>query len=423
MASLPSRSLDQLLQEINRELPGGVDWKAGAATYLRQVFDRDGRENVEPYLLHKPFAKFQGDADHESRAIFLDLLHNFVNVVQLLRLPVGARILDVACGAGWLSQWLMRLGFEVVGVDMCHDLLCYARRRVEDDPLLRVSGEQLGAVFLQHDVESAPLPASAGLFDAAIFESCLHHFYNPVNALRHVAGALNDSGLAVLIEGENRQGPVKPEYMKVMHEFATIERPYSRSELQDILVYAGLPYVEFFGAVNGWYSPGSPRTCALPEYVRVAGDSCNRSVCAKSVSALRRIVPEWQPNSGNPVVARLGITAGMPGRSWSAPQSELLVQRACPRVLIEVGSHLPHQHGTPQHVTIATNTGQVRRVTLTPEHAVATVELVALEAGTEIHFASSAVFSPIWEGSADRRVLSFWIAVRDGEGSLLLPGE
>lgn len=418
---LPSRSLEQLLSDINRQVPAGIDWKAGAETYLQQVFKRDGRENVEPYLLHKPFARLQGDPDDQSRAVFLDLLHNFSNVVQVLRLPAGARILDIACGAGWLSQWLMRLGFHVTGVDMSTDLLSYARQRIESDSLLNIPSGDISALFVEHDVESNPLPERVGMFDAAIFESCLHHFYNPVNALAHVAQTLKEDGVAVLIEGENRDGQVKPEYLQVMREFATLERPYSRSELRDILYYAGLPYVEFFGPVNGWYRPDSAQAAALPDYVRTVSDSCNRCICAKSAEALRRVVPGWQPSGAQIVVPRRGISAGMPGYCWSAPYSELLVQHFAPRLSIHFGSHLPEARQSPQRIAIATNNGYKTDVVLSPASAAASVEMLALAAGTEIHLVSDGVFSPCWDGSDDRRVLSFWISIADETGRSLLP--
>ena len=418
---LPTRPLSQLLQQINADLPPHVDWKSGAATYLQQVFDRDGRENVEPYLLHKPFARFQGDADDHSRGIFFDLLHNFSNVLQLLRLPVGARILDVACGAGWLSQWLMRLGFEMVGIDMSYHLLEYARRRLREDTLLTLPETTIQRAFVQHDLEAAPLPASLGTFDAAIFESCVHHFYNPVSALTHVADALADNGLAVVIEGENRSGPLKPEYVTIMQEFATIERPYSRSELQDVLAYAGLPCVEFFSPVNGWYAPDSGHTTALPEYVRLSSEAANRCVCAKSPQALRRVVPQWATAAERPVIARRGISEGMPGLAWSAPQSELLVRRACTRLTVQLGSHLPDASGALQHITVATSDNTRHHVTLMPGGGTATVELRDLHSDISIHFASNAVFSPAWTGSSDPRVLSFWMSVRDETGAVLIP--
>lgn len=420
---LPSRRREDLLEAINRDLPTHMDWKAGAENYLQQVFARDGRENVEPYLLNKPFTLLQGGPDHESRATFLDLVHNFTNVLQLLRLPMGARILDVACGAGWVSQWLMRLGFEVVGIDMCSDLLLYARRRLSEDPLLLLSEDKLRQTLVQHDIEAEQLPDSLGQFDAAIFESCLHHFYDPISALMHTAKALKDDGLAVLIEGENRRGPIKSEYVDVMRQFATLERPYQRSELVEALTFAGLPCVEFFGAINGWYSPSAPASSALPEFAKLLSQESNRAVCAKAPAALQRILPWWQPVDSRSVIARHGFSAASPGLAWSGPHSEMYAQSYCERLIIQIGSHLPNRDGQPQHVSLSMSSGVKHEILLTPQVGSATIELSGVAAGTEIHCTSNAVFSPAWEGEQDSRVLSFWLSARDGSGRLLIPTE
>jgi len=44
-----------LLDQINRELPANVDWKAGAQRFVARCFDKMGRDTVEKYSMNKPF--------------------------------------------------------------------------------------------------------------------------------------------------------------------------------------------------------------------------------------------------------------------------------------------------------------------------------------------------------------------------------
>src|SRR5947207_158003 len=50
-------------------------------------------------------------------------------LLELLQLPVGARVLDVPCGQGRHSHLLAEAGFDVTGVDYSRFLLDVARQR------------------------------------------------------------------------------------------------------------------------------------------------------------------------------------------------------------------------------------------------------------------------------------------------------
>jgi len=122
-----------------------------------------------------------------------------------------------------------------------------------------------------HNIETAPLPAELdGSFDAAIMESCLHHFIDGISALRHVAKAIKPDGLIVVIEGENRAGPIKDEWLAVMKEFHTLERPYPRHLLEEMFRAAGLPHYEFFGQLNGWFAASDPQSAQMTELLRAS---------------------------------------------------------------------------------------------------------------------------------------------------------
>jgi len=407
----------KLLSRINAHLPSGVDWKAGAGTYLSQVFERDGRENVEPYLFLKPFARLRGPFSDETHQTFVDLSANFLNAIQLLQLPARSRILDVACGAGWLTHYLTRLGFDVVGLDLSQELIDYAKRRLNEDRFLGRTPEEVDRMFVRIDIEEEPLPERLGTFDAAIFESCVHHFFDPVSALGRVANVLSrPHGLALLIEGENRVGAVKPQYVEEMMRWQTIERPYARPELIEALELAGLGQVEFLGRANGWMSPRDPRAGDLHGEVLESSLRCNHCIAAPAAEALTRVMP-WRGAEDRPWRLAEGFTTdGQTEWSWSQPSSRLEMSAAS-RLQLEVRSPIPVHQGVDQHVAAFTHQGRRQWVKLTPQQPSGSLRFDDLRAGEAVYLSSDRVFSPAWQGESDARILSFDLRVRESESA------
>ena len=278
-----------LLAEINAGLPA-LDWKQGARRYVQGFFDRYSREQIEAFIHTKPLAAVTPEDPAGSLQEGVSYLFNFASMLQLLALPRGSRVLDVACGGGWVSHWLMKLGYAPTGCDISAEFIDLARARVARDPDLHVTPAELKTTFLVHDVEAEPLPeALQGRFEAVVLESCLHHFFNPVSALRHLRAALAPDGVVLIIEGENRRGPLRPEYLAVMEETSTLERPYARSQLVRAMELAGLPHHVFLGTVEG-YAP-EQATGRVSELFAANAAGRNTCVSAATLEALDRIVP------------------------------------------------------------------------------------------------------------------------------------
>jgi SAM-dependent methyltransferase len=77
-------------------------------------------------------------------------------LVEALRLPAGARVLDVGCGPGRHAHALGRRGFEVVGVDISERFVALARRATPD---------VAAVTFERADARALPFAAE---FDAVI---------------------------------------------------------------------------------------------------------------------------------------------------------------------------------------------------------------------------------------------------------------
>lgn len=285
------RTKAEVLEEVNRELPD-LDWKRGAEDYLQGFFERHTRQQITEFVFAKPLGLVTPEDPVGSLTETFHYLTNFANAIQLLKLKRGQRVLDVACGGGWFSHWLRKLGYDARGMDISQDFIALARERLAADPPFQALPYDPEEVYKVHDFEADRLPeALRGTFDAIVLESCLHHFFDPVAAMTHIAEGLAPGGVVLILEGENRKGAIRDEYMQVMVDTATLERPYPRPILREILQHAGLPEVEFLGATPGYFSQSERLAGSFTEYLRDSTEGSNVCVAAKEAGAILRVVP------------------------------------------------------------------------------------------------------------------------------------
>ena len=93
------------------------------------------------------------------------------------------RILDVGCGAGFLSNHLGSLGHDVTGLDLSDDALAVAARH---DP---------GHTVRYQKGDALELPFEAASFDVVCAMDFLEHLENPERAIAEAARVLRPSGL------------------------------------------------------------------------------------------------------------------------------------------------------------------------------------------------------------------------------------
>ena len=90
------------------------------------------------------------------------------------------RVLDLGCGSGWLSVYLARQGFEVVGIDVSAQAINLANTWALQ--------EDLKIAFSVGDI--AALPYADNSFDAVVANSIFEHF--PLDAARNIAAKIHD---------------------------------------------------------------------------------------------------------------------------------------------------------------------------------------------------------------------------------------
>ena len=246
MDSHYSKEEIEFLDEINQYLPKNIDWKEGARKYLSNRLKDN--PHAERYHLTKPFL---GGPDFTS---FFNEMNTFLNMLQRLNLPTKSHILDVGTGPGWTAHFLGKLGHRVLGIDISQELLDIAEKRVQSDPFPPYPDTPFYVQFRLHDIESDPIETDEP-FDMAIFESTLHHLYDPVSALKHIGLSLKKTGVVVILEGAapDRGSLWDHKFHELMDKYNTLERPYSKEQIKKLLSLTNFKWYTFYSSINGFF--------------------------------------------------------------------------------------------------------------------------------------------------------------------------
>jgi SAM-dependent methyltransferase len=136
----------------------------------------------------------------------------------------GRAILDFGCGTGRLSEWLVRRGARVDGVDATPEMVAVAHRRVPQASFQTIDGQTL--------------PFGDGRFDLVVTAYVLQYYVAGDGGIaRELARVLRDDGLLVAIEqvtaGEIGRGGPAAAYERMLHAagFAAVRvSPIRRSD-------------------------------------------------------------------------------------------------------------------------------------------------------------------------------------------------
>jgi len=127
--------------------------------------------------------------------VFQDRQEAALEMVARLDLPLDGPVLEVGCGAGFLTADLARRGFMVTAVDAAPEMLALARDRVDS------SGVGQAVRLLQADVHALEFPDSG--FDLVMALGVIPWLHSPSSALAELSRVLRPGGHLV-VTSDNR---------------------------------------------------------------------------------------------------------------------------------------------------------------------------------------------------------------------------
>jgi arsenite methyltransferase len=153
-------------------------------------------------------------------------------VLEKMRLAAAANVLDVGCGAGWLSRRLAKLVPQgrVVGMDVSDEMIRRARRAsVDFENLMFVAGE----------VEE--IPWEPNFFSHAISVESSYYWPDPAGGMRELFRVLKPGGWAWILINYYRDNPHSHQWGNLL---AVKTHLLSAEEWSELLRTAGFGKVQ-----------------------------------------------------------------------------------------------------------------------------------------------------------------------------------
>jgi SAM-dependent methyltransferase len=119
-------------------------------------------------------------------------------VLELMQIAPPDNLLDVGCGAGWLSRILAQRAPEgrVVGMDISDEMIHHARRS---------SVEFTNLVFIVGEVNE--IPWESNFFEKAISVESSYYWPDPAKGIREIFRVLAEGGSAWILINYYRDNP------------------------------------------------------------------------------------------------------------------------------------------------------------------------------------------------------------------------
>jgi SAM-dependent methyltransferase len=126
-----------------------------------------------------------------------------IPVLELMKIASTDNLIDVGCGAGWLSRIIAKGVPEgrVVGMDISDEMIHHARR---------ASVEYTNLVFVVGEVNE--IPWEANFFNKAISVESSYYWPDPAKGIREIFRVLTEGGSAWILINYYRDNPYSHEW-------------------------------------------------------------------------------------------------------------------------------------------------------------------------------------------------------------------
>ncbi|HVP27783.1 MAG TPA: methyltransferase domain-containing protein [Myxococcota bacterium] len=226
-------------------------------------------------------AQFTRQADAYARMRQTTDEAGLLGLVSLAGTRAGDRVLDVACGPGFLTMAFASRCGQAVGLDATEIFTARAREEA--------ARRGLGNVEFRSG-DAAALPFDAASFDVVSCRAAFHHFPEPGRVLREMARVAKPGGrvlVADMLGSEEAEKAACHDRIERLCD-PTHERALPASELLRLFAEAGLevvaqPRSTLHYDLDEWLAHGGPGEAATREIVSLLEASLETDRCGLDV--------------------------------------------------------------------------------------------------------------------------------------------
>jgi putative AdoMet-dependent methyltransferase len=127
----------------------------------------------------------------ERMGAFRDVATENREMLSMLSLPAGARVLEIGCGTGRFVRAATAAGLQATAIDVSSIMLDYIQDKAQREGLSAIATQHAGFLTLDFPADS---------FDAVVSGAALHHLPDSwkMVALRNIARVLKPQGQFIL---------------------------------------------------------------------------------------------------------------------------------------------------------------------------------------------------------------------------------
>ncbi len=163
----------------------------------------------------------------------IDLVARYVTTVSRLGCGLGGAVFDLGVGYAWTTEWLVRLGYQAFGVDICRDYILAGLPRM---------GAHIPHLLVG---DNENLPFRDECVDAVLSFDAFHHLPNRPQAMREFARIMRPGTTMVLVE-PGIEHEAHPQSVAVMQQHGILERGFDRAGLAGYIQNTSLGQIQHY---------------------------------------------------------------------------------------------------------------------------------------------------------------------------------
>jgi ubiquinone/menaquinone biosynthesis C-methylase UbiE len=148
------------------------------------------------------------------------------NMVEVSEVRADSRVLDVACGPGFVAMAFAPKCRSVLGIDATDRLVARARTETTRRGISNIT-------FTLGNVER--MPFRTGEFDLATCRFAFHHFAHPREVLAEMARVLKPGARMVIVDMTTAEDPAKSDYHNRVELLCDPSPPERRAQIIEMM--------------------------------------------------------------------------------------------------------------------------------------------------------------------------------------------